>query len=110
MVAMASLREKLIKAIERIPHVQCRPSPVQGGFAIFYRDKEFGHFHSECELDLKLTKNLIKERGLSHPGDSLFHPNRAPGSAWIELRYGNTAEVKEVARLVALAAGVMDRK
>jgi hypothetical protein len=31
-------------------------------------------FHSDNELDLRLTKKVIKELEMSHPPDSINHP------------------------------------
>ena len=105
--AMANLKERLIREVEKIPGVTDEKSPVAGGSALHFNGKEFAHFHHANELDLKLTKKLIKHEKLSHYNDSKVHPKRSPNSPWIELRYGNAAEMKEVVRLVELALDTM---
>lgn len=104
---MPSLKQALIKEIEKIPEVTNKPSLVAGGSALFFRDKEFGHFHHDQELDLKLSKKLIRQEKLSHPADSKVHPSRSSNSPWIELRLESLKDVKEVARLVKLAVSVI---
>lgn len=100
---MTLLRKKLTEEVEKIPGVTDEISPVAGGSALHYKGKEFAHFHNDHELDIKLTRKLIKQEGLSHPDDSSVHPNRSSNSQWIELRFHNQDEVTEVARLVKLA-------
>ena len=100
---MENLKSKLIAAVQKIDGVEDRPSPVAGGSSLFFRGKEFAHFHDDNELDLRLTKKLIKAEALLHPKDSLHHPARAAGSPWIELRFSSIEDVGMVARLVQLA-------
>ena len=72
---MAKLRERLIKELVNIDGLKDRSSPVVGGSALYFNDKEFAHFHSDNELDLRLTKKAVTSEGLTHPKDSLHHPN-----------------------------------
>jgi len=102
-VDMTDLKTELLQELRKIDGVEDRPSPVSGGSALFYHDKPFAHFHSENELDLRLTKKIIKKLGLSHPPDSVHHPNRSPNSAWIEVRFASTNEIDNVLKLVRLA-------
>lgn len=97
------LLSRLLKEIESIPGVSTEVSPVAGGYCVVFKGKEFGHFHNEQEIDLKLTKKLIMENGLKHPADSSFHPNRSVNSPWIELRYSNVKEMKQVLQYIKLA-------
>ncbi len=99
---MAKLRKALVKKLERIPGLKDQPSPVAGGSAIFYRDQEIAHFHHDHEIDVRLTKKLIRQEGLKHPKDSEQHRNRSPQSDWIELRFETSKEVDEVVRLFRL--------
>jgi hypothetical protein len=81
--------------------------PLKGrhdGFSsLTYRGKAFAHFHSDSELDLRLTKAVIEREGLVHPPGSKVHPKRAKGSSWIEVRFTEVAELDGVVRLVQLA-------
>ena len=100
---MAQLKAELLRRLRGIEGLEDRPSPVAGGTALFWHDQPLAHFHDDHELDLKLTKKLIRTQGLTHPRDSVHHPNRAAGSAWIELRFHDAADVDRVCELVRLA-------
>lgn len=100
---MDSLKASLLTELRKIDGVQDRPSPVSGGTAMFYRDKEFAHFHDGNELDLRLTKKQIQRLGLAHPAGSVHHPGRSPNSPWIEIRFKSDRDVAQVAKLVHIA-------
>ena len=98
-----SLKRDLLQLLQGIEQLQALPSKVAGGTALFYKGKEFAHFHNDNEIDLRLTKTLIKSLGLSHPPRSAFHPTRAASSNWIEVRFYTMEEVNAAARLVRQA-------
>ncbi|KAF0812710.1 hypothetical protein IGB42_03002 [Andreprevotia sp. IGB-42] len=100
---MAHLKARLLAELAKIEGVEDRPSPVAGGSALFYFGKEFAHFHNANELDLRLTKTVIRQLGLTHPAGSVHHPKRAAGSAWIEVRFATADEIERVVGLVRLA-------
>ena len=100
---MNELKAKLLAELRKIDGVDDRPSPVSGGTALFYQGKPFAHFHNDNELDLRLTRTLIQQMGLSHPPGSVHHPGRSPNSAWIEIRFSTIGDLEEVAKLVRLA-------
>jgi hypothetical protein len=100
---MADLKAQLLKQLRKIDGVEDLPSPVSGGVALFYRGKPFAHFHSDNELDLRLTRTVIKRLGLSHPSGSVHHPKRSSNSAWIEIRFGSASDLDSVSKLVRLA-------
>lgn len=93
----------MIAEVQKIEGVEERPSPVAGGSSLVYCGKEFAHFHDDHELDLRLTKAVIRELGLEHPPGSVHHPTRSTNSSWIELRFEAPSEVRRVAELVRLA-------
>src|SRR5690349_19816286 len=107
MAVMDPLRHKLTQALLKIPGVTEKPWPDRDdGFSSFiYKNKDFAHFHSnnDNEIDVRLGKQLIKSQKVPRPVDSKVHPDRAPGSSWIELRYKDSKEVNEVVRLIKLA-------
>jgi Family of unknown function (DUF5519) len=103
MEAAPSLKRDLLQLLQGIEQLQALPSNVAGGTALFYKGKEFAHFHNDNEIDLRLTKTLIKSLGLSHPTRSAFHPTRAASSNWIEVRFYTMEEVNATAGLVRQA-------
>ena len=100
---MSRLKQELVKRLEKIPGLEDRPSKVAGGSAIFYRGKEIAHFHHDNEIEVRLTKKVIKAEGLSHHEDSEFHRHRSPSSEWIQLRFTKAQHLNEVVRLFKLA-------
>ncbi len=100
---MAKLRKLLIKKLEQIPDLEDRPSKVAGGSAIFYKEKEIAHFHDDNEIDVRLTRKVIRREGLNHPTDSKIHTHRSTNSEWIEIRFRKLEDVVEVVRLFKLA-------
>lgn len=100
---MPKLKQLLVEKLEEIPGLEDRPSKVAGGSAIFFNNKEIAHFHTNNEIDVRLTKKIIKKENLSQPSDSDFHHHRGPGCEWIELRFRNEKQVDEVVRLFKLA-------
>ena len=100
---MESLKHQLLASLASIEGCETQPSKVAGGTALFFRGKEFAHFHHDHEIDLRLTRKVIKSLGLSHPPRSTLHPTRAASSQWIEVRFNTPAEVQRVAELVKLA-------
>ena len=63
---MNTLKTQLLSAVGKTAGVEDRQSPVAGGTALFYFGKEFAHFHSDNELDLRLTKKIIQAQRLEH--------------------------------------------
>lgn len=100
---MSKLRKVLVEKLSRISGLEDRPSKVGGGSAIFYNGKEIAHFHHDNEIDVRLTKKIIRQEGLNHPSDSTIHKHRSPTSEWIEIRFTKVADVDEVVRLFKLA-------
>ena len=105
---MAKLRDELIQRLAPLG-VEHRPMPGRDdGFAsLFYRDKPFAHFHNDNELDLRLTKKVIRELEMSHPPDSVNHPGRSPNSPWIEVRFNQADDIEKVSALVQRAVAAL---
>ena len=100
---MTTSKQQLLDLLASIEGVSAETSPVAGGAALFFRGKEFAHFHSDSELDLRLTRRVIASLGLSHPPGSAHHPTRSAASPWIEVRFSSPSEVQRTAELVRLA-------
>jgi luciferase-like monooxygenase len=105
---MNALRQKLDSRLRELG-VEVRPFPGRDdGFAgLSFEGKDFGHFHSACEIDIRLGKEVIKREGLVHPANSTVHPGRAKGSPWYEMRLSKAGDVDEAIRLVKLAIEVL---
>ena len=79
------------------------PGRDDGFASLLYRGKEFAHFHTDQELDIRLGKDVIKREGLKPLSDSTVHPGRAKGSPWQEFRIITAEDVRQAIRLVQLA-------
>jgi hypothetical protein len=101
---VADLRNKLIERLVKLG-VEDRPVPGrEDGFSgLFYRGKAVAHFHSDRELDIRLTRAVIAREGLVHPKRSLVHPTRSKNSHWIEVRFTQPEDLDRITRLVQLA-------
>ena len=101
---MTSLREQLVS---RVANLGVEDVPLPGrddGFSsLFYRGKDFAHFHHDNELDIRLTKAVIRREGLTHPSGSTRHPKRGKTSHWIEVRFHTPEELDQVVKLVEMA-------
>ena len=100
---MTTPKQELLALLASVEGITAEPSPVAGGTALFFRGKEFAHFHNDNELDLRLTRKIIASLGLSHPTGSVHHPSRAATSPWNEVRFRSSSEVLRTAELVRLA-------
>lgn len=100
---MANLKNQLVKKIEsNIDEIKVQKDEGSSLLCVFFKGKEFAHFHKDNELDVRLTRSVIKQEGLAHPSNSKQHPNRSPNSQWIELPFKSEADFKEVVRLIQL--------
>ena len=103
---MPTLRTKLATELNKIPGLDMKV--IKGkheGFTYFeYRGKEIAHFDNNNELDVRLTKSIIKQKQLIHPSDSKNHPNRSKTLPhWIVLQFKKSEQLKEIVQLVKLA-------
>ncbi len=103
----SSLKRELLALLAPIEGFAALPSKVAGGTALFFKGKEFAHFHHENEIDLRLTKVVIRQLGLVHPARSSSHPTRSPSSQWIEVRFYSSEDVQHVAALVKKAIAAL---
>jgi hypothetical protein len=103
---MAKLQRELIDRLVKlgVEHVPYRDRD-DGFCGLRFEGDEFAHFHGFNELDLKLSKAVIRAEGLSHPYDSIVHPSRSANSPWIELRFKRVSDLDAIVRLVKLAIG-----
>lgn len=107
-LSMVTLRARLVERVQQFG-VEDRPLPgrTDGFSSLCYRGKAFAHFHNDNELDIRLTKQVIRREGLTRPPGSTVHPNRSKSSPWIELRFHTSADLDRVVSFVKMAVEVM---
>jgi hypothetical protein len=87
------------------------PGRDDGFASLLFDGKEFAHFHTWSEIDIRLGKDAIKRERLAHPVDSKVHPGRSKNSPWYEMTILSAADVDEAVRLVKVAIlGLRRRK
>jgi hypothetical protein len=101
---MNALRKSLGERLGDIG-VEVRPWPGRddGFSSLLFNGKEFAHFHTWSEIDIRLGKDVIRREGLTHPSDSKVHPGRAKNSPWYEMKILSALDVEEATRLVTIA-------
>ena len=101
---MKQLRSQLMDRLAKLGVEERRWPGREDGFStLLFCGKEFAHFHTDNELDLRLTRAVILREGLTHPADSSVHPNRSKNSQWFEIRFKTPADLERVVQLVNLA-------
>ena len=86
---MSNIRTQLVQELLKIEGVteKAWPDRSDGFSSLQFGGTEFAHFHSDNELDIRLTKRIISSEMLVHPSTSKNHPNRSKISPWIEMRF-----------------------
>jgi hypothetical protein len=101
---MARLRGQLIRRLEKLGvEDRALPGRDDGFSSLFHGGAEFAHFHDDNELDIRLTRSVIRSEGLSHPSGSRVHPKRTANSQWFEVRFERASDLDRVVELVKLA-------
>ncbi len=67
---------------------------------VFFKGKEFAHFHSDHVLDIRLSQKIIREEQLSRSINSTKHPDRSKNSRWIEVELYDEEDVDKLVHLV----------
>ncbi len=101
---MNALRKTLSQKIRDLGvEERAWPGRDDGFSALLYKGKDIAHFHSDCELDIRLGKVVKTREGLKPLPDSTVHPTRAIGSPWHEFRIFTESDVNEAIRLLRFA-------
>ena len=106
---MSRLRKQLVQQLTRLPGVSEKTWPQRddGFSSLQFNGKEFGHFHHDNEIDIRLTRALIAEHSLEHPSDSKVHAKRSKNSPWIEMRFFDEADIN---RIIKMAIKLLEQK
>jgi hypothetical protein len=83
--------------------VRAWPGRDDGFASLIFNGKDFAHFHTWSEIDIRLGKDVIKREHLTHPSNSRVHPGRAKNSPWYEMKILSATDVDEAVRLVKIA-------
>ena len=79
------LREELERRIAAVPGIERNVSRYGHGHSFAVGGREIAHFHGESRLDVRLTREEIRQRKLDEALDPRLI-TRGPGSEWVEIR------------------------
>ena len=101
---MAELRKKLIEKLERLRGIDVHLfKPNSDLMVIDYEGKGIAHFHGNNELDIRLSKEVVKRDGLKNAPNRVGHANRKNGGRWLIFRFTRESHLAEAVRLVKMA-------
>lgn len=101
---MAKLRRKLIDQLNQIPGIDVHLHKPESNFMVIdYEGMGIAHFHGNNELDVRLSKEVVKRDGLKNAPNRVGHPKRKDGGRWLIVRFTRESHVAEMVRLVKLA-------
>ncbi|MFK7893328.1 MAG: luciferase family protein [Granulosicoccus sp.] len=104
---MAELRRKLIRELEKNPDIDVHLwKPDSDLTVIDYKGKEIAHFHGNNELDIRLSREIVKRDGLTHDTKRVGHLNRKNGGRWLIVCFTRSGHLPEMMRLLKLAIDV----
>ncbi|MEM7539034.1 MAG: luciferase family protein [Chloroflexota bacterium] len=67
---------------------------------VFYRGKEFAHFHDNEEIDIRLSQKFIKQEELVPLENSPYHPKRSKKSRWMQFRFDTEQDMLALVGLI----------
>ena len=97
------MRQQLINKLNDLPDVEVALYKNSDLLCVFYKGKEVAHFQNESEIDIRLSRAIIKREGLVPPENSTSHPNRSKNSIWIVQAFCSDEDVDKLVRLVQMA-------
>ena len=97
-----SPRTSVENALARLPGLDARPSRWGGQTAYHVGDREIAHFHGATRLDVRLTKEGIRELMSEGPVDPRI-TTRGASAHWVAVRLGSARDVAFVLALVERA-------
>lgn len=108
---MKDLRNSLSQRLRELGiEERAWPGRDDGFASLLFRGKEFAHFHTHCEIDIRLGKEVIKREHLVHRTQSTVHPDRSSNSPWYEMEVRSPSDVEEAIRLVQIAVQGLQAK
>ncbi len=98
-----SVREELDRRLSEIPGVVRRPSRWGHASAVHVGDREIAHFHGDQRLDVRLTKERIRE----YRSENAFDERVSTGGSsadWVTVRVLEARDIPLALQLIQDAA------
>jgi hypothetical protein len=95
-----NLRTQFEENLRKLPEVEVEIWKDSALMCVFFRGKEFAHFHDHEEIDVRLSQRFIKDEGLKPLENSRYHPKRSKKSRWMQFRFTTKKESEDLMRLL----------
>jgi len=100
---MTEQRRDLERALVALPDVTIAPWKDTDLICVFYKGRDFAHFHNDHVIDIRLSPKIIREEALPRRIEGTAHPKRSDNSRWIEVEFYTSQDVVRVLHLVKRA-------
>lgn len=104
-----SVRDQLERRLEEVPGLVRRPSGRRHEHTYFAGDREIAHFHGDERMDVRLTRELIRQRVSQRAFDDRVR-TRGPSADWIAVRVTAVDDISLALSLVEDAARVNSQR
>lgn len=95
-----NLRNRFENALRKLPEIKVDLWKDSNLMCVFYRGKEFAHFHDHEEIDIRLSQKFIKIEGLTPLQNSPYHIKRSKKSRWMQMRFRSGEDVEGLVSLI----------
>jgi len=95
-----TLRSWLEDELRALPAIKVELWNDSDLMCVFYRGKEFAHFHDHEEIDVRLSQAFIKKERLTPLADSKYHLKRSRKSRWMQFRFQTKGEAETLLALM----------
>ncbi len=93
------VRRELERRIETLPGIERRPSRYGDSDSYFSGAREIAHFHGDGRMDVRLTKERIRELRSLGPLDPRLRA-RGPSAEWISMGVARPTDIPFAVTLV----------
>jgi Family of unknown function (DUF5519) len=94
-----SLRIALEQRLTQIQGLTRHPASKGPGYAYFAGSQEIAHFHGDERIDVRLTRNQIRQRISERPFDEGV-TTRGPSADWVAVRISKEQDLSVAVSLV----------
>ena len=94
-----TIRAELESRLQALPLLTRRKSRFGDSQSYFVADREIAHFHGDERMDVRLTKERIRELKTKGPLDPRIR-TRGPSAEWATVRISEEADIALAVELV----------
>lgn len=97
---MISNRERLTTKLAELPDVELALYKDSDLLCVYFKGKEFAHFHTDPEIDVRMSQKFIRKLKLGPAFESANHPNRSKNSRWRVIPFHSAQDVDNIVQLI----------